>query len=113
MEARDPEWIHWVRWCNEGLPDESIDQLILALLDLEEQSRYRHPILVAHHVENNHQAAGYLSLYPGSLGVIGNLRVQAFQPQAPVDRELELTLLFQIIKSLCEQAVVLWLDEPS
>jgi ribosomal protein S18 acetylase RimI-like enzyme len=105
MEARDPEWIHWVRWCNEGLPDESIDQLILALLDLEEQSRYRHPILVAHHVENNHQAAGYLSLYPGSLGVIGNLRVQAFQPQAPVDRELELTLLFQIIKSLCEQAV--------
>lgn len=105
MEAHDPEWIHWVRWCNQGLPDESIDQLILSLLDLEEQSRYRHPILVAHHIENNHQASGYLSLYPGSLGVIGNLRVQAVQPQSPVDRELELSLLVQVIKSLCSQAV--------
>lgn len=105
MEAHDPEWIHWVRWCNEGLPDESIDQLILALLELGEQSRYLHPVLIAHSGENNHHAAGYLSLYPGSLGVIGNLRVQAVQPQTPVDRELELSLLVQVIKSLCSQAV--------
>jgi GNAT superfamily N-acetyltransferase len=105
MEAHDPEWIHWVRWCNEGLPDESIDQLILALLELAEKSRYRHPVLVAHRIENNHQAAGYLSLYPGSLGVIGNLRFQAVQSQSQVDRELELSLFVQIIKSLCSQAV--------
>lgn len=105
MATTDSEWMDCVRWCNEGLPADSIDLLILSLVELAESSRYSRPILVAKRSQDDYLAAGYLSLYPGSIGVIGNLRVEASATQIGHNRELETSLLADVIQSLCSQAV--------
>lgn len=97
--------MQWVRWCNDGLPVETIDHLVLSLFELAEKSAYPRPILFAHAANNQYCAAGYLSIYPGALGVIGNLRVKVIDSDTVGDPLSEVSILAYVIHSLCMQAV--------
>jgi len=99
-------WTDWVRWCHADQSPSNIDATLLTLLDLSDQSKYRTPILTAHLEEYGHIAAGYVVLYPGAIGSLGNLRFCA-QPESgntPSMEHIEREMLASVIRTLCDAA---------
>jgi ribosomal protein S18 acetylase RimI-like enzyme len=99
-------WTHWVRWCNSDQPIESIDSLVMALIELTQCSKYPNPIVTAFIEEEEFLAAGYLILYPGELGSLGNMRFQSRKEStADAIGELAMVALAQIAKTLFQSAM--------
>jgi GNAT superfamily N-acetyltransferase len=100
------DWIHWVRWCNSQLPQDALDELVLSLIDLAQSSQFANPVLSNHIEREGHRAAGYLSMYPGALGVLGNLRCE-LDPNASTEsaQDTELELLATVTRNLGELAI--------
>ena len=101
MNIEEHDWPRWVRWCNDGLPDAAIDSLIMSLVHLAEQSTWENPIFACHLEHKDYTAAGYLILYPGSLGSLGSFR---FLPHGDDTKEAE--CLSKIVATLCEEALL-------
>jgi ribosomal protein S18 acetylase RimI-like enzyme len=100
------DWLQWVRWCNADQPEESIDALISNLIDLAQRSRYPRPILSINLNEQELTVAGYVVMYPGALGSLGNIRIEPSK-RSSIHRsaETDVSLLAKLTRSLRDAAI--------
>lgn len=96
------DWDECVRWCNYGQVDQSVDDVILGLMDLCDRSTYVSPIVTCRLEERGVRAEGYAILYPGALASIGNLRAESLDRLGPSP----LPLLTRVVETLNELAFV-------
>ena len=65
MRMMSSEWMECVRWCHAGQSNDSVEQFVENLVDLERRSTYPQTILTESLIEETRRVAGYIILYPG------------------------------------------------
>lgn len=93
----------WVRWCHKRDPEAVRQATVDVLMDQFQRSKLPNPLVVSQKFTDEGLAAGYLIMYPGALGVVGNLRIEMVNNHS-VSPQSQRALLNSVTDELCESA---------